>query len=197
MRLRDLSFTSEPTVWIACVRSLLMLAVLYGANLTPAQIAGTLLAFEAVLALFNRSQVTPNRDVVLAVPSSRTPTLPLLLLAGVLAIGVSGCGKQPPSLSPAGAGTWRANQAVLIVNTVQRTAINANETVPQLLSNANTRIVVDVASAARKTIAQTPTGWRETTTTALDQIRARLDVAGRTQMAAWLTLAATMVQEIR
>lgn len=54
----------EPVLWAAAIRAALYAAVLYGANLSEAQILGTMLAIEAILALVTRSQATPNAAVV-------------------------------------------------------------------------------------------------------------------------------------
>lgn len=54
----------EPALWVGALRACLIVAVLFGLDLTEAQSAGILLAAEAVLALVTRSQVTPNAAVV-------------------------------------------------------------------------------------------------------------------------------------
>lgn len=49
----------EPVAIAAAVRSVVLLAVAFGLKWTPEQIAAIMVALEAVLALFVRSQVTP------------------------------------------------------------------------------------------------------------------------------------------
>lgn len=117
------------------------------------------------------------------------------LVAAVLMVGCAG--KAPASLSPAGAKIYAANQAVTVVNLVQSTAINLNAATPQLLSDANTRIVGNAMQSARRAIEQTPDGWRAVTVASLTQVRSQLDAVGKQQMAAWLDVAATMIKEIK
>lgn len=54
----------EPALWVSAVRAVLVAGVLFGLDLTEAQTAGLLLAAEAVLALWTRSEVTPNAAVI-------------------------------------------------------------------------------------------------------------------------------------
>lgn len=54
----------EPVLWTTAIRAVLYAVVLFGVNLTDAQIVGALVAIEAILALVARSQATPNVSVL-------------------------------------------------------------------------------------------------------------------------------------
>lgn len=54
----------EVTVWMAAVRAVIYVAMLFGLDLDDVQFAAILVAVEAILALLTRSQVTPNVAVV-------------------------------------------------------------------------------------------------------------------------------------
>lgn len=123
----------------------------------------------------------------------------VLLLSLLL---ISACAKAPPSLTPAGARIWQANEATVALGEFQHTVIALNgvqmcEPAPchPLVSDANTRIVVLSVTSALKTISAVPAGWRITANTALDQISQQLDATGKSKLkpyveAARLVLAA-------
>lgn len=53
----------EPIVIVNAVRLVVLAGVSFGLDLSEGQIVATMLALEAVLTLFARSQVTPNQTV--------------------------------------------------------------------------------------------------------------------------------------
>lgn len=124
-----------------------------------------------------------------------------IISLGVLLLCLSGCaGNAPPSLTPAGVRIWQANEAVVAIGSVQHVAIALNgvqrcEAPPNdsvcapVLSDANTRVVVNTVTAALKTIEAVPSGWKATATEALTQIGARLDAAGQSRLSAYLAAA--------
>lgn len=124
------------------------------------------------------------------------------------ALVLSGCAaKAPASLSPIGVRAWQANEAVLTLGQVQKTAIGLNaiqkcdNAAPPvcgpILSDKNTRVVIDAVEAGVKSIQQLPSGWRASTTTALANVRAQLDTAGKTNLSAWLAVVDTFLMETR
>lgn len=132
---------------------------------------------------------------------SRTRRLSHALVLVVLVL--QGCAKAPPSLSPAGVRDYRANEAVLAIGQVQTAAIGLNgvsvcDPAPchPLLSDANTRVVVSAVRAALLTIQQTPAGWKAATNTALDQIAAQLDAAGKGKFRAYIEAARVVLNAI-
>jgi uncharacterized membrane protein len=52
-------FGREPVLWTTAIRSVILLATVFGLQWTTEQIAAIMVAVEAVLALVTRSQVTP------------------------------------------------------------------------------------------------------------------------------------------
>lgn len=100
----------------------------------------------------------------------------------------AGCpGNPPPSLSPEGVKYWKANEAAVHIGTLQRAAIGLNgvqrcdaagTNCSPVLSNANTRRVIDAVEVALKTLRAAPEGWRPATNAALDAIEQQLDNAG-------------------
>lgn len=54
----------EPALWVAALEAVLLLAMAFGLNLTAEQLAYTMAAAIAVLALVTRQAVTPNVSVV-------------------------------------------------------------------------------------------------------------------------------------
>lgn len=123
----------------------------------------------------------------------RSLTLSLTL---ALALVGSACAKTPPSLTPVGVKYFQANRGIVAIGTVQHVAIELNkvqictpEPCHPLLSEANTRIVVDATTDTITTITATPEGWKPTLDTGLKRIEDRLDAAGKTELAAYLAAA--------
>lgn len=52
-------FGREPVAIAAAIRALILCAVAFGLHWSPEQIAATMIAVEAILALITRSQVSP------------------------------------------------------------------------------------------------------------------------------------------
>lgn len=122
----------------------------------------------------------------------------------VLALVLLGCAKPPSTLSPVGARTFQANQAVVAIGMLQRSAIELNKievcptpaTVPAchpFLSDQNTGIVVDNVTTALTAIRGVPLGWKGTIEQALTTIAARLDGDGKTQLASYITAANSVI----
>lgn len=130
-------------------------------------------------------------------------SLSLLLLC--LCLTLPSCAKKPVGLDPTGVKLWQANEAIVVVGTFQHTAIEFNKvqkcptptTCHPLLSDANTRLVIDASAVGIKTIAATPDGWRAAALQALDVAAQKLDAAGRQQLAAYLTAARTALAAIQ
>jgi len=53
-------FDREPVLWLSALRAIVVLAVAFGADLTPEQIAAVYLVMETLLSLVARSRVTPT-----------------------------------------------------------------------------------------------------------------------------------------
>lgn len=122
----------------------------------------------------------------------------LSVLACVLALSLS-CSHPPVSLSPAGARLYQANEVVVAIGTLQHAAIELNKTqvcnpppCHALLADANTRIVVDAVADGLTTIKATPDGWKAATSVLLDRITARLDAAGKTELAGYVQAVKTI-----
>lgn len=111
------------------------------------------------------------------------------------------CAKQPPNLDPATLKVWQANEAVVAIGTVQHAAIELNraqicEPAPcrPILSDTNTRTVINVVESALISIRQVPTGWKATGIEALAEIEKRLDEAGKTKLVSYVQAARTIIE---
>ncbi len=78
--------TREPALITSAIRAVLYCAVLFGLDLTVEQIAGVLLAVEAVLALLTRAVVTPSAEVV----ASRKPGDPIAVAGPATGVAADG-----------------------------------------------------------------------------------------------------------
>src|SRR5678815_2671016 len=123
------------------------------------------------------------------------------------AIVAAGCAsKAPPSLSPAGVKIWQANEALLVLDMLQKSAIGLNDiqrceappstTCRPLLADNNTRVVIDVVADAVRTIRKVPDGWKATASAALSTVATRLDAAGKTVLSEYLKAANTILTSI-
>lgn len=124
-----------------------------------------------------------------------------VLVAGCLTIPAC-AGNTSPNTSPTVQVIATANDVVVGLGTLQHAAIELNKaqtcttaTPPActpLLSEANTRIVVNAVGEALKTIQQVPNGWKATAGSALTAITARLDAAGQAKLAAYIQAVRTI-----
>ena len=125
----------------------------------------------------------------------------LMYVAGAITLS---CAKAAIPLSPAGQLTLQANQAVVILGTLQHTAIELNKVqdcqpMPchPLLSDANTGLIVDTVTTALQTIKASPLGYRAAALNAVGIIRMRLTEAGRAQINQWLAVAETTLSQLQ
>lgn len=121
-----------------------------------------------------------------------------------LTVAASACaGKAPPSLSPDGVRVWQANEVAVAIGSVQHAAIELNDAqicdrggCRPILSEANTRAVVQNATSGLKALRAVPAGWKETGLTTIREIQSRLDDAGRTKLKSYLDAALAVINEL-
>lgn len=82
------------------------------------------------------------------------------LLLILLLCGAAGCAHPPTFQSPIGQHAYTADQISLRVNELQSAAIAANSNGG--LPTGTTRMIVEFAVAADKTLAAVPNGWQAT-----------------------------------
>lgn len=68
-----MTFSKEPAAWMGVIRAVLYVATLFGLKLTAEQMAGLVLAVEAITAAITRQSVTPNSKLPKDPPSQPTP----------------------------------------------------------------------------------------------------------------------------
>lgn len=68
---------NEPVMLGGAIRAVILAATAFGLNWSAEQVAAIMLAVEAVLSLFTRSQVTPNGLAEYRVSQGGSPTQPL------------------------------------------------------------------------------------------------------------------------
>jgi len=123
------------------------------------------------------------------------------MLIVLFALVVTACASNaPPSLTPAGVKIWQANEAVIALGTMQRAAIGLNdievcqpEPCRPLLSDANTRKVIDGVEVGVKTITAVPSGWQIAASTALKEVSDNLDAAGKVKFGPYIEAARTIL----
>ena len=122
-----------------------------------------------------------------------------ILIALALVVVTACAGKAPPNIAPADVGIWQADQAQVVLGTLQHVAIGLNAInkcntaappvcVP-LLDDENTGIVVDAVTDAIIVIQATPDGWRAALSAGLARLDARLDAAGKSDLKGYLDAA--------
>lgn len=133
-----------------------------------------------------------------------TLALVALLTSTIILTGGGCAGHAPPSLSGPGVRDYYANEVTIAIGTVQHAAIDLNKAqvctpapCHPILSNHNTGIVVDAATDALTTIKATPDGALATAVAAIDRMQARLDAAGKQEIAAYLGAARTIITELQ
>jgi hypothetical protein len=119
-----------------------------------------------------------------------------LLVVFLLSASI-GCATLTPPASLTGPGrtAFYANEVSIAFGTVQHAAIELNRVA--LLSEANTRGVVEVTTDVITTLKQAPEGWQAAAATGLERVTQRLDAAGKTQLDPYLHGAATIIRELK
>lgn len=114
-------------------------------------------------------------------------------LVGAVAVTQSACASRATiaALPPGGAVLVRAREAAVAVGAIQHVSIEMNKV--ELLSDANTRIVVDAATDILSSIRALPEGWKAVTDVGIQRIEARLDAAGKTKLKPYLEAARIIV----
>ena len=116
-------------------------------------------------------------------------------------ISLSGCAAKsiPSSLSGIGVTYYQANEVVVALDAVMSSAIALNTlqicdpTCHPVLSEQNTRVVVQAIRSADLTLKQIPGGWQLISTTALDQVSLYLDSNGREKILPYIIAAKSII----
>ena len=126
------------------------------------------------------------------------------LILAVLVFSSVSCAasRAPKSLTGIGVTAWQANEVVIALDAVMNSAIALNEltacdpTCHPVLSEQNTRIVVQAIRGADVTIKQFPAGWNIVAATALDQVSTYIDDNGKAKLQPYLTAASAILKSL-
>ncbi len=116
-----------------------------------------------------------------------------LLIVLVLSLAVA-CAKAPPTLTPEALTAYRATQVVKALDVFRDTAIAANFQAG--LSVETTRKIVLYHESIVKVIQASPTGWKPTALSGLDEVVKTLTPKDRTLLAPYVTLVKTVITEV-
>ena len=119
----------------------------------------------------------------------------ILLL--VLALSFSNCGvKPPPNLSPAAVAAYQGTKVIVALDGIRDVAIALADTNPPIVRRDVTTAIVAWHKAAITTIHATPTGWKMTVLTGLDQVKSNLNQQEQIQLGPYFSLAKTLINEV-
>lgn len=105
------------------------------------------------------------------------------LTCGTAGYLVVGCASKPITITtPAGATAFTADQAVIRVNELMNTAIQANAT--GAMDTPTTRMIVTFAVDADTVLAKTPAGWQATVKAAWAITKPKIPATDKTIMLA-------------
>lgn len=118
------------------------------------------------------------------------------LVIAVLLVGLVGCAKVPPDLTPEATTAFKATQVVKALDLLRDTAITANAQQPPVLDEDTTRKVVTYHQSAVKIIQASPSGWVPAVNQGLDEVVNNLKPGDRALLQPYATLIKTVIQEI-
>jgi hypothetical protein len=118
-----------------------------------------------------------------------------LVLLVALSI-IPGCAKAPPTSSPQAQTAFRNTQIIKTLDLLRDTAIEANASVPPLVSTSTTRKVVQAHQSILLVMRAAQTGWQNTAIVALDEILKNLPANEATLLAPYVTLAKVAINEV-
>ncbi len=107
------------------------------------------------------------------------------------------CAPVPTSLSATGRMVYRADEAVIMLGALQHAAIELNQTsdcvsgqeCKPLLSERDTRVIVNVVTPTLKALDALPNGWLPVFQASIQQITEQLDAEGRERLRPYLLAA--------
>lgn len=120
----------------------------------------------------------------------------LLLLVFALAT-LPACASAPSSLTPVGVAAYQQTRVLHALDAVRDTAIAANATAPPLMTEAATRKVVLWHKVALVTMRAAADGWQDAVLAALNELLLSLSVADRANLLPYISLAQTVISELR
>jgi hypothetical protein len=182
-------FGREPVVIAAAVRAIIVCAVAFGLKWTPEQIGATMLAVEAILAVITRQSVTPNQTV-----RDSFVKLPAAMMVALLGLGLMGCAKPPPNLTPTATRAFYATEAIKDFDRLREVAVSAHATTPPLLSTDETIAVVEWHKAAIITAHAAQSGWQLSVATGLDQALGKLTPSSRALIAPYVAIVRSVLE---
>jgi hypothetical protein len=110
------------------------------------------------------------------------------LFSFVFVMFVVGCHHAPPTASPTAQVAYQGTQVLQALDLLRDAVITANEQVPPIVSTGTTRKVVTYHRMAITVVHEAPNGWKQTVTTALDELVASLSAEDRTFVGPYITL---------
>jgi len=131
------------------------------------------------------------------------------ILVACLLLSSSCASQAPPNLTPGSeVRLWQANETAVALGTLQHVVIELNKVIvcPELpaiappchplVSDDNTRIVIDAVADGLTTLRRVPDGWRETGLAAIVRVENRLDAAGMGRIRVYVTAARAAITSI-
>ena len=103
-------------------------------------------------------------------------------------MGLSGCAKAPPNLTPQATQAWYATQVVKALDLVRDTAVSANALTPPLISTDTTRKVVQYHEDTVSIIQALPSGWQTTVKASLTVFVSSLSDSDKTLLKSYVTV---------
>jgi hypothetical protein len=121
---------------------------------------------------------------------------PAAVVIAVMLLFTVGCGQQQITVPSANRVIYNANEAAILLGTLQHVAIQMNETTQcagtechPILSERDTRVVVSIITPTLKVMDAIPNGWPTVMSAAIDQIVSQMDSDGRSKLAPYLEAA--------
>ena len=121
----------------------------------------------------------------------------LVLLALLFTAGCNGCSQNiPPNLSPQAVAAYQGTKVIVALDAIRDVSIALADTNPPVIRRDVTTAIVAWHKSAITTIHATPTGWKMTVLTGLDQVKSNLNQQEQTQLGPYFSLAKILINEV-
>jgi hypothetical protein len=115
----------------------------------------------------------------------------ILILIAVL---TAGCASAPVYLTPAGIAAFNKTRVIKGLDVIRDTAVDANKTIPPIISTATTRKIVEFHRSTLVVI--NVNGVRDITTASLDELIKNLPQSEKDLLTPYVILAKTILNEV-
>lgn len=119
-----------------------------------------------------------------------------IIIAILLFSSISCAQNAVPNLSPAGTAAYQGTKVILALDVIRDATIALANVNPPIVRREESVRIVEWHKAAITTIHASPSGWKATVATGLNEVRNNLNPQEKQQLGPYFSLAQTLINEV-